>query len=126
MRFGLGLSKAGLQKVPRRHGGISIVGLLLMAMGHRLDVKRSASSNQKKGENRQGFTQLFSDPGKNPLDSFFGEDHLVGQPPKKRKKGAAEQLSLCTGGCRLLGVLHHGLPLFYSYGDKHQEIRHKK
>ena len=39
--------------------------------------------------------QLFSDPGKkgNP---FWGRPFLVGQPPKKWKKGATEQLIIST------------------------------
>ena len=38
------------------------------------------------------WTQLFSDPGKK-REPFLGKTILVGQPPKKKKKGATEQLS---------------------------------
>ena len=47
--------------------------------------------------------QLFSDPGKK--GTLFWEDHLVGQPPKKRrKKGATEQPSWLPVGPGFLGL----------------------
>ena len=53
------------------------------------------------------YIQLFSDPGKK-REPFFGKTVLVWQPPKKREKGATEQLSIIT--FITVHEIHHSLP----------------
>ena len=53
---------------------------------------------------REYLSQLFSDPGEKKGNLLFGKTILVGQPPKKWKKWATEQLSFGTS-CVHFGTL---------------------